>query len=348
MIASKLDLNLLRVFDRLMQTRSVTGAARQLGLTQSTVSAALNRLRETTGDRLLERLGNSMVPTRTATAIWPDIRAAIRMIEESLAQLESFEPIRATGTVRIGFDEYAFIVLGQALLQAFRNAAPQIHVEILPVTLPSSENALNAGTIDMAIGASWTAFPGLKVEPVFKEEFTCLVDMGHPEIRKSPTLDTYLAFPHLLVSTVGEVAGNVDSALVRIGRQRRIGVTVPYLLAAPRLLTGSDMIFNTGRRLAKLFSAWYQARVVEPPIPIPGFTVAMVWHPRNSQSRQHQWLRDQVLAIGRRMRIHEQGLQGQQRRRERVAAATKSSKGGESRASDRVRARDSSFSLARR
>ena len=96
--------------------------------------------------------------------------------------------------------------------------------------------------------------------------------------------------------------GNVDSALVRIGRRRRIGVTVPYLLAAPRLLNGSDMIFNTGRRLAKLFSAWYQARVVEPPIPIPGFTVAMVWHPRNSQSCQHCWLRDQVLAIGRRMR----------------------------------------------
>ena len=178
---------------------------------------------------------------------------------------------------------------------------------------------------------------------MFKEEFTCLVDMGHPEIRKSPTLDTYLAFPHLLVSTVGEVAGNVDSALVRIGRQRRIGVTVPYLLAAPRLLTGSDMIFNTGRRLAKLFSAWYQARVVEPPIPIPGFTVAMVWHPRNSQSRQHQWLRDQVQAIGRRMRSTSKASKVNNDDERGSPAATKISKGGESRASDRVRAKDSSF-----
>ena len=79
-------------------------------------------------------------------------------------------------------------------------------------------------------------------------------------------------------------------------------MTVPYLLAAARLLAGSDMIFNTGRRLAEQFSAWYRTRLVEPPIPIPGFTTVMVWHPRNAESRQHRWLRDQVMVTSRRLK----------------------------------------------
>jgi hypothetical protein len=103
-----------------------------------------------------------------------------------------------------------------------------------------------------------------------------------------------LAVPHLLVSSVGQVAGNVDSALVRIGRTRRIGVTVAHLLAAPQLLIGSDMIFHAGRRQAERFAAWYPIRTVKPPIDIPGFVVALVWHPCNAASKSRQWLRSQV------------------------------------------------------
>jgi hypothetical protein len=63
------------------------------------------------------------------------------------------------------------------------------------------------------------------------------------------------------------------------------------MLAAPQLLVGSDMIFHAGRRLA-----WYPIRTVKRPIDIPGFVVALVWHPRNAASKSHQWLRSQVHA----------------------------------------------------
>ena len=48
-----LDLNLLRVFDALFEERNVTRAAQRLGLTQSAVSHALNRLRFAIGDQVL-------------------------------------------------------------------------------------------------------------------------------------------------------------------------------------------------------------------------------------------------------------------------------------------------------
>jgi DNA-binding transcriptional LysR family regulator len=294
-----LDLNLVVVFDHLMETRSVTATARRLELTQSTVSAALKRLRAVTGDRLIERRGNTMVPTRTALTIWPEIRAALKAIEANLSRLEAFDPASRNAVFRIGLDEYSLTVIGDRLIQAMRRGSPNARIDILPIPPPMADEALNGGQIDLAIGASWTPLAGLRVERLFKEEFVCLVDRHHPVGRTSLTIERYLEFPHLLVSSVGRVTGNVDGALTRLGRQRRVGLTVPYLLAAPALLAGSELILNTGDRLAERLCQWYPVRTVEPPIRIPGFAVAMVWHPRNTASAAHRWLRDQVAGAVR-------------------------------------------------
>src|SRR5262245_779982 len=290
-----LDLNLLVVFDRLMHSRSVTATARMLDLTQSSVSAALNRLRAATGDRLLERQGNVMVPTRTALAIWPELRTAIALIEASLVRLDTFDP-RTAAKIRVGCDEYTFIVLGQELVRSIRREAPLGGIEVLPLRVPDAEDALNEGTVDVALGASWTPMLGLRVDRLFDEQFTCIVDVNHPTIRGTLTIDAYLSVPHLLASSIGRVPGNVDDVLIRKGLQRRIGATVPYLLAAPQLLAGSDMIFHAGRRFAARVAAWYPVKLIEPPIRIPSFSIAMIWHPRNTESAAHRWLREQVLA----------------------------------------------------
>jgi DNA-binding transcriptional LysR family regulator len=63
------DLNLLRVFDALMRERSATRAGDRIGLSQPTVSAALNRLRHALSDELFIRQLNEMVPTPRAMAL---------------------------------------------------------------------------------------------------------------------------------------------------------------------------------------------------------------------------------------------------------------------------------------
>src|SRR5262249_12239775 len=136
---------------------------------------------------------------------------------------------------------------------------------------------------------------------LFDEQFTCLVDAGHPAGAAPLTLDAYLSAPHLLVSSIGRVPGNVDDVLIRKGLQRRIGATVPYLLAAPQLLAGSDMIFNAGRRFAERVAAWSPVKLADPPTRTPGFPIAMIWHPRNAESAAHRWLRSHVLAPVRAM-----------------------------------------------
>jgi LysR family transcriptional regulator, mexEF-oprN operon transcriptional activator len=295
----KFDLNLLVVFDQLMTTTSITESARRLALTQSTVSAALNRLRDHLGDRLLERHGNVMVPTRTALAMWPDVQAALAAAERSLLQGSSFDPASQTAPLRLGFDEYSSAVFGGDLLARFRTIAPNLPIEFLPASPQHDEDGLANGQFDIVVGALWNPLPAYRTATLVKEEFSCLVDAAHPSIAEKLDLATYLALPHLLISTVGNVAGNVDSALARDDLQRRVMATTPHLLAAPLLLIGSNMILHVGQRLAKRFTEWYPVRQLEPPVPIPGFAIAMVWHPRNTESAAHQWLRETLLDVAR-------------------------------------------------
>src|SRR5918995_1560182 len=79
-----LDLNLLRVFDQVMTERNLTRAARNLAMTQPAVSNALNRLRESLGDKLVSRSGYGVEPTPRALALWPAISDALRQLEASL------------------------------------------------------------------------------------------------------------------------------------------------------------------------------------------------------------------------------------------------------------------------
>ena len=57
------DLNLLLALDALLTERSVTRASARIGITQSAASHALARLRKLTGDELLVRGRDGMVPT---------------------------------------------------------------------------------------------------------------------------------------------------------------------------------------------------------------------------------------------------------------------------------------------
>jgi hypothetical protein len=81
-----IDLNLLVIFDALMAERSITGAARKVGITPSAMSHALHRLRQTFKDELLERPGSGMVPTQRALDLLMRLRRGLDHFQELLAR----------------------------------------------------------------------------------------------------------------------------------------------------------------------------------------------------------------------------------------------------------------------
>lgn len=288
------DLNLLRVFDALMRHRGVTAAAAELGLTQSSTSNALDRLRKALSDRILERQGNHMVPTRLALALWPAIAAALDQIDGVFASVSAFDPATASGTFRIGLDAYAMALAAVPLAGIIGRSAPAMRLEILPVAHPEEEQALSLGAIDLFIGSVWQPVPGVLLKTLFVEDFVALVAPGHPLTEAPADLDTFLAHAHILTSPRGSVAGNVDAALALIGRQRRISLTTPNFESSAEAAREGLGIFTCGRRLAEIYAEKLGLVALPLPLEIPGFSVKMEWVRRNDRASDLSWLRDRA------------------------------------------------------
>ncbi len=125
-----LDWNDLRIVQAITRTGSVAGAARQLGVHQSTVFRRLNALEKELGVRLFERLPSGYIPTpageefcQTAEGVEADIAALSRRI--------SGRDMRPSGTVRVTTADIFLLKLLTPCFAAFQKAYPEIELEAI-------------------------------------------------------------------------------------------------------------------------------------------------------------------------------------------------------------------------
>src|SRR3954454_24716764 len=97
---NRFDLNLLRVFDAVMEERSVLRASQRICLSPTAVSHALARLREVLADELFIRTPTGMRPTARSIAMAPLIREAWKSLEAAVGS-PKFEPRNSTKRITI-------------------------------------------------------------------------------------------------------------------------------------------------------------------------------------------------------------------------------------------------------
>src|SRR2546423_4031079 len=119
------DLNLLVVFEAVMQDGSVTRAGKRLGMSQPALSHALNRLRYLVKDQLFIRTPTGMVPTPRAEQLALPLRHALADMERAL-EPEAFVPAEASRRFSIAVHNYAAIVLAAPLVSAVFATTPNL------------------------------------------------------------------------------------------------------------------------------------------------------------------------------------------------------------------------------
>src|SRR5947209_17061969 len=122
------DLNLLIVFDAVMQERSVTRAGGRIGLSQPAVSHALSRLRHMLKDELFIRTPEGMVPTPRAEQLAEPLRRALNDMQLAL-DTDAFVPSEASRRFDIAVNNYAAVVFAPAVLAAVISAAPGVRLD---------------------------------------------------------------------------------------------------------------------------------------------------------------------------------------------------------------------------
>lgn len=110
----------------------------------------------------------------------------------------------------------------------------------------------------------------------------------HPDAQVPLSLDRFCALEHILVSYEGESFwGVTDDALAKVGRKRRVGLSVSSFLVLPEVLVVSDMIAVVPSRLAR---ARVNLRAGAAGGDSRFLPKSMAWHERNHRDPAQQWL----------------------------------------------------------
>ena len=144
------DLNLFVAFDALARERSVTLAARRLGVTQSAMSHTLRRLRELLGDPLLVRGQGGMVLTPRAEALVVPLRSSLVALGRTLTESTQFDPKTAERTFRLATPDLFDVLAIPPLLHRIRKEAPNVDLHVVPVQRRRLADELETGDVDLA------------------------------------------------------------------------------------------------------------------------------------------------------------------------------------------------------
>jgi DNA-binding transcriptional LysR family regulator len=102
---------------------------------------------------------------------------------------------------------------------------------------------------------------------LYEEDFVIAVRAGHP-LAQAPTLDRYCQAAHLVVSLSGDPYGFIDDALTRLGRSRRIALTVPNFMFALAVVAETDFACALPRRFAAMHAARFDVVSFDAPLPL--------------------------------------------------------------------------------
>jgi DNA-binding transcriptional LysR family regulator len=294
---ASIDLNLLAALDVLLTERSVTVAARRLGLSASATSRTLARLRSATGDPLLVQAGRSLVPTPHAERLAGRVHA---LAQEARAVLtpstDHMNPALLERTFTIRANEGFVALFAAELVAAMTEAAPRVRLRFAPK--PDKEaNALREGMIDLEIGTAGASAPEVRSQLIFRDRFIGAARRGHPLFEGLVTPQRYAACGHVVTSRRGASKGPVDDALHELGLQREIVVIVPSFIDALNIARRSDLIALVPR--ACIRDGEVAAQGLEGftlPVSTPDLSISVMWHPRLDADPAHCWLRQKVVA----------------------------------------------------
>ena len=291
----KPDFNLLATLDALLAEGSVARAAIRLRLSPSAMSRALARLREATGDPLLVRAGRGLVATPRAFELRERVSRLVQDAEAVLrpAGKPDLEKLVRTFTLRTreGFVEN----FGSALIARVRQEAPG--VRLCFALKPDKESAsLRQGTVDLDTGVVGTATgPEIRAQALFRDRFIGVVRKGHALGQGKITPSRYAKGRHISVSRRGLDKGPIDEALKALGLERDIAAIVGGFSAAMALARASDLVASVPERHTGNLRTGMVSFPL--PIPMPEFTVSLLWHPRLDADPAHGWLRGCVRDV---------------------------------------------------
>ena len=287
-----IDLNLLRLFDAVARTASVSEAAKLLRITQPAASQGLVRLRALLGDPLFSRSAAGMQPSARAARMAPHIRAAIAQMEQALRESAPFDAATSQRRFALHLSDIGEARFLPRLMQVLQRQAPSVRLHTAPLAHSSIAMALERGDIDLALGFLPTV-KGTQHSVLMHDSYVLLVRSGHPCLQNALQNTP----PNLQTLQYATVRTHTDTLhiLKLLQLESRLVLSVAHFLALPSIVEATDLAVILPCQIASSFVAQGGCTILNTQLPLQDFAVSVHSSAKALPDDGVRWLRQTVV-----------------------------------------------------
>lgn len=173
-----MELNQLRYFIAVAETKNFTEAAARLHVSQPALSYQIKRLENELGARLFDRTSRKVSLTIDGRTFLPLAQSVLLKAEEAVRVMEERLGV-VTGRAHFGCIPSAAAYIVPPILASFRRNFPGIEVSLVEAGAGELERAVLDGAVDFAIVSDPNTPESLEVTPLLSEELLLAVPSHH-------------------------------------------------------------------------------------------------------------------------------------------------------------------------
>jgi len=215
-----MDTRQLQAFCAVVEKKSFSQAAEQLGVTQPAVSLQVRALEQRLGQSLLDRSGRRVEPTEAGRRLY---RSAQRMLalEEQLLDEVSADDGHLTGTLAIGASTGPGAHLVPLLLCEFQREHPDLHVALSIWDTQTVIDRVVDRQLELGVVGALRRHRSLEFEPLVRDEIVLAVPPGHDAAGGTISLDELKDETLIVMQEGAGVRQVVEEELRRAGLRLR-------------------------------------------------------------------------------------------------------------------------------
>lgn len=180
-----ISLRQLKAFLGVADSANFTKTAQHLHLSQAGLSATIRELESQLGTRLFDRTTRAVVLTDAGRTFLPTAALVERELASAVRRLRDMER-HDVAHLRVGFTPLMASNIVPEVLLAFSQQHPGVEVELVDGSPQEIQQMVEAGSLDAAFGAFFSAVSGLRREALFASHLVAVYAPDHVPLTCAP------------------------------------------------------------------------------------------------------------------------------------------------------------------
>lgn len=197
-----LNLNLLKYFCEVVDTKNITKASENLFISQPAITKAIKELENQLDVKLFDRNKKGVIVTTAGEILYDNSKKIFQNLESTLNTIETIK--KQGGNLYIGATTTNFLELITPALKIFKEKYPNIHIDIVLEELHVLENRAKIGKLDILIKNKYEFMNDFEYVKSFSIQDRFIASKKHfSELENvKVSLEDILNYPFVLLSNI--------------------------------------------------------------------------------------------------------------------------------------------------